>query len=58
MLITIATIYASLSALASIFLLAALRLSSQISQQEQLVEVAVIAKELQSNIEFPYFLED
>jgi hypothetical protein len=45
MLTTIATIYVSFSIAASILLLAAVRLSSQISQQEQLVEAIIIVKE-------------
>jgi hypothetical protein len=45
MLITIAAIYASFSFVASILLLAAVRLSSQISQQEQLVHATIIVKE-------------
>jgi hypothetical protein len=45
MLITIASIYASFSFVASILLLATIRLSSQISQQEQLQTATIIVKE-------------
>jgi hypothetical protein len=45
MLITIATIYVSFSITASILILAAVRLSSQISQQEQFVEAAITVKD-------------
>lgn len=58
MLITIATIYASFSFAASILLLAAVRLSSQISQQEQLIHATIIAKQSSSNITAPYSLKD
>ncbi len=58
MLITIATIYASFSFVTSILLLAAIRLSSQISQQEQLVNVTTIATQSPPNITAPYSLKD
>jgi hypothetical protein len=58
MLTTIATIYASFSIVASILLLAAVRLSSQISQQEQFVGAAIIVKESQSNVADPYSLKN
>lgn len=58
MLTTIATIYASLSITASILILAAVRLSSQISQQEQLVEATIIITESQPNNAAPYSLKD
>lgn len=45
MLITIATIYVSFSLVASFILLASVKLSSQISQQERLVEATIIVRE-------------
>jgi hypothetical protein len=50
MLTTIATIYASFSIAASILLLAALRLSSQISQNEELSKSVVIVEKSKKNI--------
>jgi hypothetical protein len=58
MLITIATIYVSLSFAASILLLAAVKLSSQISQQEQLIHATIIAKQSPPNITAAYSLKD
>ncbi|MCB9420684.1 MAG: hypothetical protein H6667_12825 [Ardenticatenaceae bacterium] len=58
MLITIATIYASFSFIASVLVLAAIRLSSQISQQEQLAEAIIIVKESQHNVTNPYSLKN
>lgn len=57
---TIATIYVVLSLLASGLLLAALMLSSRISQQEEPVEVPVIVEEPQPSItvSVPYSLEN
>jgi hypothetical protein len=54
---TIVTIYALFSVLASILVLAAARLSSRISQQEQLVEVYDVVEESQSIIPATYSLE-
>lgn len=58
MLTTIATVYASFSIVASILLLAAVRLSSQISQQEQFVGATIIVKESQPNVADPYSLKN
>ncbi len=58
MLITIAAIYVSFSLVASILLLAAITLSSQISQQEQLVEATIIVREQLPSIAAPYSLKD
>ena len=58
MLITIAAIYVSFSLVASILLLAAITLSSQISQQEQLVEATIIVREKLPSIAAPYSLKD
>ena len=57
MLTTIATVYFLLSIPASLFILAAAKLSSRISQQEQLVEVYETTEEAQSIIPATYFLE-
>ena len=58
MLTTIAIVYGLLSILASILLLAALMLSSKISQREQLVESTVFVKESQPNVVETYLLEN
>jgi hypothetical protein len=54
---TIATIYAVLSLLVSVVLLAALMLSSRISQQEEPIEAPIIVEEPQPSSPVPYFLE-
>lgn len=57
MLTTIVTIYALFSLLASILVLAAAKLSSRISQQEQLVEVYDIVEDTQPIVPITYSLE-
>ena len=58
MFITIATIYASFSLVASLLVLAAVKLSSQISRQEQLVKATIIVKESSPNVTAPYSLNE
>jgi predicted lysophospholipase L1 biosynthesis ABC-type transport system permease subunit len=57
MLATIVTIYALLSLLASILILSAAKLSSRLSQREQLVEVYDTVEETQPIVPATYSLE-